>query len=145
MAEQGGEEKTEKATPKKLKDARKEGNIFQSKEVAIALSTIAIFAVLRIYMTTIYGNIVSLFQNSLSYMSTVDEINSETVNSILVNGFYIMLACTLPLMLVAMVVGVISYGAQTRFLFTAKKLQPKFSKLNPLSGIKNIFLFKSHF
>ena len=145
MAEQGGEEKTEKATPKKLKDARKEGNIFQSKEVAIALSTIAIFAVLRIYMTTIYGNIVSLFQNSLSYMSTVDEINSETVNSILVNGFYIMLACTLPLMLVAMVVGVISYGAQTRFLFTAKKLQPKFSKLNPLSGIKNIFSFKSLF
>ena len=38
MAEQGGEEKTEKATPKKLKDARKEGNIFQSKEVINVVS-----------------------------------------------------------------------------------------------------------
>jgi len=145
VAEQGGEEKTEKATPKKLKDARKEGNIFQSKEVAIAISTIAIFSVLRIYMTTIYGNIVSLFQNSFSYMSTVDEITAETVSNVLLNGFYIMLACTLPIMLIAMVIGILAYGVQTRFLFTMKKLQPKFSKLNPLSGIKNIFSMKSLF
>lgn len=33
-----GEEKTEKATPKKRKDTRKKGEVLQSKEVAVAVS-----------------------------------------------------------------------------------------------------------
>ena len=32
-----GEEKTEKATPKKRKDTRKKGEVLQSKEVAVAV------------------------------------------------------------------------------------------------------------
>lgn len=44
-----GEEKTEKATPKKRKDTRKKGEVLQSKEVAVAVFVVGIFAFLAIF------------------------------------------------------------------------------------------------
>lgn len=144
MAE-GGEERTEKATPKKLRDARKEGDIFQSKEVSVAFTTIVTFTVLKIYMTTIYSQISGLFDDAMEGIGAYPNLSSTEVGEVVVNAFATLAVCILPIMLVGMVVGVISYGAQTRFLFTTKKLAPKFSKMNPLNGIKNIFSFRSLF
>lgn len=44
-----------------------------------------------------------------------------------------------PICAVAMLLGIIPTVAQTRGLFTMKALRPKFSRLNPLSGIKKLF------
>lgn len=43
-----GGEKTEAATPKKLEDARSEGQVAKSKEVGLGLSLLAMFIVLRV-------------------------------------------------------------------------------------------------
>ena len=43
-----GEEKTEKATPKKRRDQRKEGNVLQSKEIVTAASVLGIFTAMRL-------------------------------------------------------------------------------------------------
>lgn len=145
MADSGGEEKTEKATPKKLRDARKEGDIFQSKEVAIAFTTVVTFTVLKIYMTTIYSQISNLFNDTMASIIAYPNLTSSEVGEVVVNAFFTLAVCVLPILLIGMVVGIISYGAQTRFLFTSKKLAPKFSKMNPLNGIKNIFSFRSLF
>ena len=51
------EEKTEKATPKKRSDQRKEGNIFQSKEVIIAFSLIVSFFAFRLLYSLIEGTL----------------------------------------------------------------------------------------
>ena len=50
-----GEEKTEKATPKKRKDQRKEGNVLQSKEIGIAASVLGIFAAMRLLLGFCWG------------------------------------------------------------------------------------------
>ena len=47
MAEGSGE-KSEKATPKKREDERKEGNVFQSKEVVITASMLVTFFAFRL-------------------------------------------------------------------------------------------------
>ena len=145
MAEQGGEEKTEKATPKKLRDARKEGDIFQSKEVAIAFSTVATFSLIKVYLHTMYSNIVDLFNDTMFNISQITELGINDIGKIFTNAVYTLAICILPILLIGMLVGIISYGAQTRFLFTSKKLMPKFSKMNPLKGIKNMFSFRSLF
>ena len=59
-----GEEKTEKATPKKRKDTRKKGEVLQSKEVAVAVFVVGIFAFLAIF-----GNY--MFQMLLNFMEPV--------------------------------------------------------------------------
>lgn len=48
-----------------------------------------------------------------------------------------------PVCLIAIFLGIIPTIAQTRGLFTMKALKPKFSRLNPLSGIKKLFSLQS--
>lgn len=43
MAQNSGQEKTEQATPKRRKDARKEGNVFQSRDVSTVAVLIGVF------------------------------------------------------------------------------------------------------
>lgn len=45
-----------------------------------------------------------------------------------------------PIMLISILLAVVATGAQTRFLFTMKKVRPKLSNINPLQGIKKSFL-----
>ena len=57
MADQGGQEKTEKATPKKRKDERKKGHVAMSKDVVVVVSLLGIFCCLRILFPMIYESL----------------------------------------------------------------------------------------
>ena len=52
---QSGQEKTEQPTAKKRRDARKEGNIFQSRDVSTVVILAGIFFGIRIWLPFIYG------------------------------------------------------------------------------------------
>lgn len=137
-----GEEKTEKATPKKRKDQRKEGNVLQSKEIGIAASVLGIFAAMRLLLGFISENIFSytgsVFEELGSTYVTTDNIMAIWVDVITVFGITVG-----PVCLIAIFLGIIPTIAQTRGLFTMKALKPKFSRLNPLSGIKKLFSLQS--
>lgn len=133
-----GEEKTEKATPKKRTDARKEGNVLQSKEIGVAVSVLGIFAFVRIIAEFMVNNLLSYFQRSFEELGTY-EVNTETIISLFIELITVFVCVVGPVMAVAMVLGIIPTIAQTRGLFTMKAVKPKFSNLNPLSGIKKMF------
>lgn len=133
-----GEEKTEKATPKKRTDARKEGNVLQSKEIGVAVSVLGIFAFVRIIAEFMVNNLLSYFQRSFEELGTY-EVNTETIMPLFIELITVFVCVVGPVMAVAMVLGIIPTIAQTRGLFTMKAVKPKFSNLNPLSGIKKMF------
>ncbi len=133
-----GEEKTEKATSKKRQDARKEGNVLQSKEIGIAASVLGIFAFVRIMAEFMMKHILGFFQNSFELVGTY-EVNTETVIPLFIDVVTVLVCVVGPIMAVAVVLGVIPTIAQTKGLFTMKAVRPKFSNLNPLSGIKKLF------
>ena len=54
---QSGQEKTEQPTAKKRQDARKEGNIFQSRDIATVLILAGVFSGIRIWIPFIYGQL----------------------------------------------------------------------------------------
>lgn len=54
MAESNGQEKTEQPTGKRRSDARKEGNVFQSRDVITVVMLVGVFWVARIMMPLIY-------------------------------------------------------------------------------------------
>ena len=56
-----GGEKTEPATAKKLKDARKEGKVAKSKELTSAFDLIVLFLCLKIFVSYVGGNLLGLF------------------------------------------------------------------------------------
>lgn len=133
-----GEEKTEKATPKKRRDQRKEGNVLQSKEIVTAASVLGIFAAMRLLAEFMVKNVLNysadVFEHSAGY-----EVNPDTVMPLVVDIFTVIVITVMPICLIAMVLGIIPTVAQTRGLFAMKSLMPKFSRLNPLEGIKKLF------
>ncbi|MGN1339057.1 MAG: flagellar biosynthesis protein FlhB [Oscillospiraceae bacterium] len=137
-----GEEKTEKATPKKRRDQRKEGNVLQSKEIVTAVSVLGIFSAMRLLLGFIAENLLDFYQQSFEQLGSTD-VSVDTIISIFVDVITVIVITVLPILLIAMVLGIIPTIAQTKGLFTMKALQPKFSRLNPLSGIKKLFSLQS--
>lgn len=137
-----GEEKTEKATPKKRRDQRKEGNVLQSKEIVIAASVLGIFAAMRLLLEFITKSLLSYTGSVFEQIGTT-EVTTDTIMSIFVDVFTVVVIAVLPICFIAMLLGIIPTVAQTRGLFTMKALKPKFSRLNPLSGIKKLFSLQS--
>ncbi len=134
------ESKTEEATPRKLEDARKKGDVARSPDVPAALSLMGACAVIVLgggHFAT------ALAEKMMPFIASPHEmLGSLETDGGLALGADALLA-TAPL-LGAIAIAVIIGGAggnlvQTGFLFTAEKLKPKWSKVNPLEGFKRIF------
>ena len=139
-----GAEKTEQPTAKKLDDARKEGQVAKSQEVATAFSLLAFFLILRFgygFMGTnfqmifgrVYNNIPNVARTYNGYLPV------EYIKSILNNALLTMLLICAPFFLIGFLIAFLSDLVQVGFKPTGKPLQPKLSKLNPISGMKKIF------
>ena len=136
-------EKTEKATPKKRKDQRKEGNVFQSKDVVTVISLLGSFCCLQLLFPMIYRTLRDCLIQFIGYAGTVEELGQGDVPKLGFQAGLVIIKGALPILLIACALAVIATGIQTRFLFASKAFKPKFSNLNPLNGIKNMFSLKS--
>ncbi len=144
FAEGPGGEKTEPATEKKKQDARKEGQVAKSKEIENAFSLLALFILLKVYTETLAEKLVGMF--SLSYDDISEylknyggRVNETDLINLYVQGLLQMLIILAPVLIVAFFVSFLCDVAQVGWHPTAKPLEPKGSKISPLSGFKRIF------
>lgn len=137
-----GEEKTEKATPKKRRDSRKEGDVLQSKEIVTAASVLGIFAAMRLFIGFMAETVLAYTGSVFESVGSVT-VDQDFIVSVWVNVATVVIMAIGPICAVAIVLGIIPTIAQTRGLFTMKALRPKFSRLSPLSGIKKLFSLQS--
>lgn len=137
-------EKTEKATPKRREDERKKGNIFQGKDIVIAVNLIAMFSALKIFGKYLYG---FLQQNMATFIygaGSISEISKGTAASLGEEILSRVLILILPLLLISALCSFIMTGVQTRFIFNTKHIEFKLSRLNPLNGMKRMVSFRSY-
>jgi len=145
-----GGEKTEPATAKKLQDARKEGQVAKSKELSAAVELIALFLVLKIFVSYIGENLISVFP--VIYHKMPDIINNSagglsvfTVTTVVNNVMLVILKILAPVFAIGVTCCVLINILQVGWKVTGKPMQPKFSKINPMSGFKRIFSKESLF
>lgn len=139
-----GGEKTEEPTAKKLEDARKEGQVAKSKEIGNAFGLLAMFILLKVYVGSLGGNMVGCFSgiyNQIPDAITMygGKIPVAALLVLLHTVILKMLLMLAPVFLIGVVVAVVCDVVQVKWKPTSKPLQPKFSKLNPISGFKRIF------
>lgn len=141
FANSEGGDKTEDATPKKLRDARKDGQVAKSTELNTAVMLFALFVVLKVYVGKIGTQFIEVFQEMLN--DFVVYIDSDmTLNQVLaVLGYLVkaILTITVPIFLVGVAVAFLINRVQITWKVTKKPLQPKLSKLNPIKGFKKLF------
>jgi len=140
----GGGEKTEKATPKKRKKAREEGQVAKSQEVSTAIMLIVGFAGLAFFGQGMLRGILDLFHFHEQLLPSA-EMNFEHVHMTRFIGWLFgrVLLIAAPMFFVSFVVGIVMNLLQVGWAPTAKPLKPKFSKLNPLKGFKKIISLQS--
>ncbi len=141
FANQGeGGEKTEDATPKKLEDARKEGQVAKSQDVAVAVLLLVLFACLKVFGIFMRDHSIGIFK--ICYGSIGDYVNDFTklraMNIMAVGGREIFLIGG-PILALALLAAVVVNVAQVKWRPTMKPLQPKLSKISPISGFKRLF------
>lgn len=132
-------EKTEKATPKKRRDQRKEGNVFQSKDVVTVVTLFGSFYVLKMLFPKIYETVRVFMIDFIGYAGTVTSTSQGEIDEVAMMVVMAVVRTILPLLLITVVLAVLATGVQTRFLVSRKSVRPQFSRLNPISGIKKLF------
>ncbi len=136
------EEKTEKATPKKRADQRKEGNIFQSKEVIIAFTLIVTFFAFRLLFDFITNTLSDSMEYFFKLAGTKKNLVTSDLPKLFLDGCKDFALAAMPMLLIAAVSAIIAAVVQTKGLVSFKAIKPKFSRMNPLNGIKNMVSLK---
>ena len=143
-----GGEKTEPATSKKLDDARKEGQVAKSREIANGLGLLALFLILKLWVGHIGEQLLGVFQivyNRIPDLTIypngfMPEASVMSLFGLMLKQVLLILA---PILIIGFLVAFLSDLVQVRWKPTTKPLKPKFSKLNPISGFKKIFSVNS--
>lgn len=133
------EEKTETATPKRRREAREKGQVAKSRELITAVLLLLTFMTLRIFANSIIINLTELITLFLSFPVNVDNaIKIEDLVNIYLKCLWVFAKVMTPILFISALAAITLNYLQVGFMFTLKPLVPKFNKLNPIEGFKNI-------
>ena len=135
MEESG--EKTQDATPHRRQQAREEGQIVQSQDLAAAIILLAGL----LLVLTLGGRLVEFFGNFAhrqlgeAWLSADGDFIAEQTHTIIGE----LAKASLPILAALLAIAIGSHLVQFGFLFLPEKLLPDFSRINPLSGFSRLF------
>lgn len=134
------ESKTEEATPRKLEEARKKGDVAKSPDIASALSLLAAALVLLTaggwFATSMAEQFLPFIAAPHQLMGGLDAgAGVEIASRALWAAAPFLGALTLAVILG----GVGGNLAQSGLIFSGEKIKPKWEKVSPLAGFKRIF------
>jgi flagellar biosynthetic protein FlhB len=130
------EEKSEKATPKKLKESRKEGRVARTPDLGAWGAVLVVGMSLHWLAGTGIDEVKQLLVETLALTATPD---TARATGLLHEGAKLAITLAVALGLLVMVVGVAAAVAQGGLFFATKAVKPDLKKLNPVAGIKRMF------
>jgi type III secretion protein U len=130
-------EKTEKATAKKLQDARKKGEVAKSKDATSAVVFIVLLGLLWLGGGAFMAAIQALFERAIDAPAQVslgkpwgllfEQLARDAAKVVL------------PVLGAAVVAAMLAGAAQVRGIFSFEPMQFRLERLNPAEGLKNLF------
>ncbi len=138
MAEDTGQDKTEEPTEKRLADARKKGQIPRSRELNTFVALITGSVMLLFTGESISRGLANLMRQQFQLSREVIFDKASIViyfKQVLLDGLLLIVPLVFPLVLVALFTPMMMGG----WNFSMEAMSPKFSKMNPFSGIKRMF------
>lgn len=133
-------EKTEDPTPKKLRDARKKGQVAKSKDFT---QTVLLIALMGYFI----ANGANIIEELMAMMVLPAEMYGHPVRAMIapITTEILNRAITIivPPILIALILGVFAEMVQTGVLFAFESLKPSAKKLNIAANAKNMFSAKN--
>ncbi len=140
----GDEDKQFDATPRKLEQARKEGQVVKSKDFSTAVSLLILFSVIFGLAPFIWNQIVQVFTLLYEQIPNAhtEQIGYMHILTIAIKGAALIIG---PILAIAWLVAVLADFVQVGPLVAIAPLMPKLDKLNPTKYFKNIMSIKTLF
>ncbi len=135
-------EKTEAPTARRRSDARKKGQVAKSVELSSVAVLFGLLMVMNSFMHTAVEGITAYFDHVVRHLDPAEfsqqRFQSDNLVAIMTIGRVLA-----PILLTAMIVGIVVNVAQVGPLWAVESIKPNFQKLNPLNGLKNFVSMRS--
>ncbi|UXI03066.1 flagellar biosynthesis protein FlhB [Photobacterium sp. TY1-4] len=142
MSNNSAQDKTENATPQKIRKARLEGQIPRAKEFTTAVIFLLVTVYFSFQLDTIWQHMQGVFRFNLE-LTRADLDNPWQGIEHLGNSLGMLIDLLFPLFAVILITTLGSSLVLGGWLFHPASVMPKLSKLNPLAGIKRMFSTRS--
>lgn len=134
--------KTERATPRRRQEVRREGRIPRSSELTSAVAFAAVIVLLRVYGSTIWTQWLHMMQQGLSSAGTAS-ITEGSLRALFTAQVWTVFRLLIPLVGGTLLIGVAVAFAQTGPMFTTKTLIPDFQRIQPFAGLQRLWSAKT--
>jgi type III secretion protein U len=135
------DEKTEEPTDKKLDDAKKKGQSPKSQDVNAAVSVFGVMVCLIAAGESMFDGIKKVISLGFDHVAEIQ--GDDQMLAIAFDLGMRALLIVLPVVAAAIVLGMIAAFAQVGVNISFEPISPKFDKLNPAEGLKNLISVKS--
>jgi len=137
MADESAE-KTEEPTGRRLEKARSEGQLARSIELPVAAMSLGAVGFFSLMGGWLFNGMSQLFVSQLEFDRKITD-KAELLPGLFAQAVVDAFLLILPIMLMMYFIAIVSTVLSGGMVFSMGMLAPKFSKLNPLSGLQRIF------
>ncbi len=132
------QEKTEQPTPKRLREARKKGQVFKSKDFEAVAVFIGVFVGIALTHNYIYSEFSKLMEEVFRAVGNPN-LDSGEMFRLGKLAFFALIKTSGPVIGIAMLMaGAVGY-LQVGSVFSMEPLKPQMKKLNAIENLKNMF------
>jgi flagellar biosynthetic protein FlhB len=136
MAAGDASEKTEKPTPRRLREAREKGQIARTPELSVWAGVLATTVLLQMTVTRGASSMRALVAEMGPVIARPD---TGSASRFAADAGWKAAGILTPMLLGMLIVGLVVNVAQVGFKPTGKKMKPDFGRLNPFKGLKRMF------
>ncbi len=133
-------EKTEEPTPKKIEDAKKEGNVPRSQDVSSFVTLFVAVGAVFALLAFINYRLETLYRYYQQFIGV--ELTKNLVFEISLHSLMELLIMIVPLATIVAISGLLAGVMQFGFIFTTKPLTPDLKKIDPIKGLGKLFSIK---
>jgi flagellar biosynthetic protein FlhB len=136
--ESSSEERTEEPTAKRLEKAKEDGQVVRSQELSVAAMMIGVALFLSVFGGMIILQLSQVFANGFVFDRN-DVFSDNLLPSTFGRHAVDSILAVSPIFALAVFIAFAAAGMLGGYIFSAKSLAPKASKINPLNGFKRMF------
>jgi len=139
MAEQrDGQERTERATPRRLEEARRQGHVARSRELTTTALLLAVGSAV-VFAGDGLGRGLAATMHRLFSLPARDLLGDPSLPDLLREAMMASLVDLMPLLLLALILAVLVPMAVGGWVWSGETLSLKWERLDPIAGLRRMF------
>jgi flagellar biosynthetic protein FlhB len=134
-------DRTEKPTPKKLREAREKGQIARSRDLSIAAASLAAVMAAAWFGRYVIVELTNRLAHELAHFgdAPLDDIGGGDLRAMILNNGLLLVMLVGPIAVATMVAGIGITGLQGGWSFSPGALTLNWGRLSPVNGAKRFF------